>query len=852
MPTILINILILSGFFLILVFIIVLIIRFLLRAKSEQSADFKDVVFLIRMPKESVKVEEGKEKTVNNLEAIREKISVTQTLYSNLAGLKSQSAWSKFFYGPQSYISAEIVVKNGLVHFYLVCPQKMSTFVEEQVHAQFPQAEITKEVDYNIFTKQGEVACAYLKLQKSFILPIKTYQDLDSDPLNAITNALSRIDPEDGASIQILAQPKERSWSKKGLRVASAMQQGKRLSEAMSSGLNPFRILQKIFSGILEEVGNVPQYAMTSTKSEAEQKLQQNQEKKQYQLSPLEEEIVKAIEKKSSRIAYNVNIRIVTCSNMPNKAGNMLRNIVNTFSQFNHGEKGNNFKFKEFKNAKSLIKKFIFRQAKRSTSSVLNVEELSSLWHLPLPGTDTPNILWLKAKRAAPPAGLPKEGIILGKSVYRGQERVVRMKRADRRRHLYVIGKSGSGKSVFISNLAIQDVLAGEGVCVLDPHGDLIESILEHIPKNRVDDVVYFDPADTNRPIGLNMLEYKNDEQMDFAVQEMISIFYKLFPPEMIGPMFEHNMRNVMLTLMADKEHPGTIADIPRMFTDKDFQRYKLKKVKDPVVRSFWEKEMAQTSDFHKSEMLGYLISKVGRFVENEMMRNIIGQPKSGFDFRNIMDKKKVLLINLSKGKTGEVNSSLLGLILVAKLQMAAMSRAELPEKKRYDFYLYIDEFQNFITDSIATILSEARKYRLNLILAHQYLGQLIDDKGQKKILDAVLGNAGTLASFRIGVEDAETIAKEFAPVFNEYDVVNIDKYKVYLKLLIDNAAAKPFDMQTLPPKPGNIELAQSIKQLSRLKYGRPKEEVEKEILLRTKLGSSSTKADFSNVETSL
>ena len=345
------------------------------------------------------------------------------------------------------------------------------------------------------------------------------------------------------------------------------------------------------------------------------------------------------------------------------------------------------------------------------------------------------------------------------------------------------------------------------------------------------------------------MLEFKTEEQKDFAVQEMIAIFYKLFPPEMIGPMFEHNMRNVMLTLMADREYPGTIADIPRMFTDKSYQQYKIAKLADPVVRAFWEKEMAQTTDFHKSEMLGYLISKVGRFVENEMIRNIIGQPKSGFDFREVMDKKKILLINLSKGKTGEVNSSLLGLIIVSKLQMASMTRAELPEKDRNDFYLYIDEFQNFITDSIATILSEARKYRLDLILAHQYLGQLKDEKGQQKVLDAVLGNVGSMVVFRVGVEDAEIIAKELAPVFNEYDVVNIEKYRAYVKLLIDNTAAPAFDMEMLPPSAGNLELARSIKELSRLKFTRPRAVVEAEILERTKLGAPTSHPDFTTFQ---
>jgi len=448
-------------------------------------------------------------------------------------------------------------------------------------------------------------------------------------------------------------------------------------------------------------------------------------------------------------------------------------------------------------------------------------------------------VLWLSSKQAPAPINSPKQGIILGHNVYRGKDTIIRIKDDDRRRHLYVIGKSGTGKSAFISNLARQDIEAGHGVCVIDPHGDLVDDVLSYVPEKRVEDVIYFDPSDVGRPMGLNMLEYKDDSQKDFVVQDMVRIFEKLFPPEMIGPMFEHNMRNVMLTLMADKENPGTIIDIPAMFSNQDFQKYKVSKLQDPSVRAFWENEMAKTSDFHKSEMLGYLISKVGRFVENQMLRNIIGQTKSAFDFKDVMDNKKILLVNLAKGKTGEVNSSLLGLIIVSKLQMAAMARASMDESQRSDFYLYIDEFQNFVTDSIATILSEARKYRLDLIIAHQYISQLIDSKGDAKIRDAVFGNVGTICSFKIGVDDAETLASEFAPVFNEYDVINIDKYCAYVKLLIDNAPSKPFQMTTYPPIKGDRDLAQNIKEYSRMKYGVDMGQIEQDIERRMNLGKT-------------
>ena len=831
-----------------LVIAAIFIARFYLRRWTEEKPEYKDVVFLIRVTKESAKMEEEKEKAGggSKVEVLREKIAISQTLYTNLSGLKEGGWFKRFFYGPQNYVSAEIVVKNGLIHFYLVVPRKYKDFVEQQVHAQYPDAEITQEADYNIFSEYGEIAAVGLKMRRNSILPLKTYRELEADPLNAITNALSKIDVKDGAAIQILARPKHASWSRRGVRVASTMQQGKKLNDALGAGINPLQWLKWSLHGVL----TVPQYALSSAKS-PQTSSGGDFKKTDYRLSPMEEEIVKGIENKASQFAYEANIRIVVTSPLPGKVEPILNNIVNAFAQYDNGERGNGFRARKF-GYKRTVSRFIFRQFHRRESFVLSTEEFSSLWHLPHADLETPNIVWLIAKRAAPPVYLPSEGIVLGKAKYRGKEFTIRIKREDRRRHMYIIGKSGGGKSTLIASMAIQDVRDGEGVCVLDPHGDLVETVLEHIPKNRVDDVIYFNPSDTDRPMGLNMLEFKNEEQMDFAVQEMIAIFYKLFPPEMIGPMFEHNMRNVMLTLMADKEYPGTIADIPRMFTDKEYQQYKLRKLKDPIVRAFWEKEMAQTSDFHKSEMLGYLISKVGRFVENEMMRNIIGQPKSAFDVREVMDKKKILLVNLAKGRTGEVNSALLGLIIVSKLQMAAMGRAELPERERHDFFLYIDEFQNFITDSIATILSEARKYRLDLILAHQYLGQLKDEKGQQKVLDAVFGNVGTMIVFRVGVEDAEMIAKELAPIFNEYDVVNIEKYKAYIKLLIDNTAAPAFDMGTLPPEVGSIELASAIKELSRLKYGRPRAEVEGEILDRTKLGSSSSRADFGAIEASL
>ncbi|MEK7625200.1 MAG: type IV secretion system DNA-binding domain-containing protein, partial [Patescibacteria group bacterium] len=581
--------------------------------------------------------------------------------------------------------------------------------------------------------------------------------------------------------------------------------------------------------------------ALSGGKRDAEGK---DSHKEKYQLTQMEEEMVKSMEEKLSHGGLEITMRVVSSAPRVETAQLNLENILNAFSQYNIYRYGNSLAAAVPKKSDAIISASIFRSFDEHHQFVVSTEEMASFWHMPTSMTETPHINWLGARKSPPPTNMPTEGIVLGRAVYRGEESIVRMKRADRRRHLYTIGKSGVGKSVMIQHMAVQDIQNGEGVCVIDPHGDFAEYVLQHIPKERVDDVIYFNPSDVERPVGLNILEVKFEEQKDFVCQEMISIFYKMVTdPSMIGPMFEHQMRNVMLTLMSNEDSPGTIAEVPRMFTDDAFVKKYLATTKDPVVRAFWEKEMAKTSDFHKSEMLGYLISKVGRFVENGMVRNIIGQTKSGFNFRDVMDNRKILIVNLSKGLVGEINANLLGMIIVSKLQMAALERASLAEEKRYDFYLYIDEFQNFITDSIATILSEARKYRLNLIVAHQYMKQLEDNKGKSTVRDAVLGNAGTIVSFRIGPEDAEILDKEFAPVFGAYDLINVEQYTAYIKLLIDNTAARPFNMMTYPPEPGNKELAAAIKELSRLKYGRPREIVEAEIMERSQLSAVSKSA---------
>lgn len=794
--------------------------RFGNRQSSSTHPDFRRVTLLVTVPKDYTQEQEESFGTAQD--PIKRGIAVAESLFSFLGGVKAQRWYQSISHGRTDHFSLEIVAYQGSIGFYVVVPSYMREFLERQIQAQYATAQVSEIETLELIHPKSVVAGTILKQRKSFVFPHMTYEDMDSDPLNGLTNTMSRLAPDESVAVQYVVRSAHPAWHDAAQNQIANIQKGNGLQAKQKSGAAS--IANEVFRTFFpKKNGSSSPYS-------------------DYVPNAAEQQIVERIAGKNAKAGFETNIRIVAVSSDTNRAQMLLKNMVNSFSQFtSYDAAGNGFQRGDYFKPDKVILDFIHRRFDKNRQCILSAEELASMWHLPLPWTETPNIIWLDARKSGAPVHLPTDGLLLGYNSYRGIDTEVRILPEDRRRHVYIIGKSGVGKSALIQNMAIQDIYDGKGICVIDPHGDLVEGILAQVPKNRADDVIYFNPSDTEYPIGLNMLEADTPDEMDFAAQEMISIFYKLFPPEMIGPIFEHNMRNVMLTLMqGGKGNRGTIAEIPRMFTDTIFQKKRVALVQDPVVRSFWEKEMAKTADFHKSEMLGYIISKVGRFVENAMMRNIIGQEQSGFDINDVMDNKKILLVNLSKGTTGEVNSSLLGLIIVSKLQMAALRRAARPEHMRHDFYLYIDEFQNFVTDSIATILSEARKYKLNLTMAHQYISQLLEDNNTQ-IRDSVFGNVGTIVSFRVGVEDAEVLEKEFEPVFNSYDLVNVEKFTAYVKLLIQNTASRPFTMHTYQPRQGNYEWAAQLKQRSRMTYGKNRTEVEKEILTRSRLAPAVT-----------
>ena len=736
----------------------------------------------------------------------------------------------------QDFFSCEYVVLDGLLRFFVVVPRNLKSLVEKQVTAFYPDIFIEQVEDYNIFREGYRSSGMYVRLIKPNMYPIRTYQFLGSDPFNNIANALSKIEHDEGVAIQVMLRPLPDGWQEKGRKKAEDLFQGKKKKT----------FLQKI--NIFSWIGTLLRLLIQGAEQEKFTEVMDT-DKMTTRTTPLMDEQVKLMETKNVKVGFETVVRIVSSAKSVHRAKQIVEEVKNSFAQYN-APNNNSFIRTKYFSLRGFIKGFILRNIKRDWMQrifhpgrmVLCSEEVASIFHFPnIKYNRSPVIKWQEFKISTAPNNMPTDGLFLGNNIYRGDTRPVHIKRDDRRRHFYIIGKSGTGKTTILKTMLKQDLENGEGVCLIDPHGDLAEGIIPHIPRDRADDVIVFDPGDLERPMGLNILEAYTNEQKEFMSQEALAIFIKMFGEEIMGPRLQHYFRNGCLTLMDDDEEGATLIDLPRLYTDDSWQRYKVNKVKNPVVKAFWEKEMTATGAREKQEMIPYFSAKFGPFVTNAQIRNIIGQVKSGFDFRKVMDEGKILICNLAKGKVGDLNSQLLGSVMVAKIQMAAMSRVDIPEEERKDFYMYVDEFQTFVTESFAAILSEARKFRLNLVIAHQYISQITRMAGGGKgvhedttIRDAVFGNVGSMLCFKIGAQDAEYMAKEFSPIFSEQDLINIANYQAYIKIAIDNATSRGFTMSTVyDPSKGDVEASEAFKQLSRLKYAREKSFVEREIYRR-------------------
>jgi hypothetical protein len=732
---------------------------------------------------------------------LKEIISVMEQLLTSLSGFYVNGFDGAF--GRQPTFSLEIVARHNEIRFFIGTPKEFESSIEKQILSYYPESQVERSEAFKIAEDGYAMAGGQLKLMKKFILPIQTYAEVEADPLQAITTSLSKMGTDSRALVQILLQPTDNSWR---VPVEAAI---KKIQDGKDIVINNQPFLLKMAQSIGKTAGE----AQHKTDPAAGAKL----------LSPAQQQTQKLLQDKGAKVGFKTFVNVMTVAPHKQEAQYQLANILSVFSQYNSAQ-SNGFRAKRIHKFKDFLI-HTFLRAPQGKGMILNASEITSLFHPPNYTIDTPGIIWLLARFAPAPTNTPTQGILLGENIFRGQHKQIFAKAEDRRRHMYVVGMTGTGKSTLFENMVLQDIRAGKGVCYIDPHGDVVENVLKKIPRERAKDVIYFDPGNLAKPIGLNLLDWQTPEEKDFLINEFLLMFYKLFDPNktgMIGPQFEHWARNAALTIMANPEG-GTLIEIPRLFTDDAFREKMISHVSDPVVLRFWNEQLAKTADFHKSEMYNYFISKFGRFMTNELMRNIIGQPKSGLNFPQIMDEGKILLVNLSKGKLGDINAFMLGMIIVAKINSATLARQSIPEEQRKDFYLYVDEFQNIATDTFATILSEARKYRLNLNITHQYIAQLPEE-----VRNAVFGNVGTIISFRIGIDDAKFLVNQFAPVFNETDLVNIERFNAYVKCLVDNSPLRPFSIRTIrdETKP-DTALRNAVVQLSNLTYGKDRHEVE-------------------------
>jgi DNA helicase HerA-like ATPase len=757
-------------FILFLCVFIILAISSWIRKKREKKEQYKLTFFQILLPKD------------NEIET-----KAAEHMFSNLIGFK-KSPLKALFTG-QYRVSFEIISKESGIAFYAAVPDEISTIVEKQINAAYPGAEIDMVEPPEIWDRGKVTKVAELRLKGPAYYPIKEYEDLKNDSMGSITSAMSKMKENQVLALQYIIQPADDSWRLAGRSF---------ISRVKTRNANP------------EKKVNI------------------------------DESFLEGVEKKISLPGFFTKIRIVSIAEDKIQAESQIQNLISAFEQFTDLTY-NRFAKKLILSPKKFTEDFIYRRMgmKRialpllgtqifSNVSVLNIAEMATIFHFPNKNIETPNIVWLGARKSAAPVNLPEEneGTFLGWSVFRGVKKKVFIRDEDRTRHFYIIGQTGSGKSELMKWIALQDIKRGEGVAVIDPHGTDIDDLLEKIPPERKDDVILFDAANRERPMGLNMLEAKDETERNIVINSFIALLYKLYDPNhqgIMGPLLERAIRNVMLTAMVDPE--ATMIDVLRLFIDEKYSKKFLDKVTDPLVRRYWADEVANTSQSRKGETMGYFASKFDRITTDSTMRNIIGQKKSSFNFDDIMAEKKILLVDLAKGKLGEENSNFLGLLLVPRILTAALRRHQLKEDFP-NFFLHVDEFQNFATPDFATILSEARKYKLNLTVTHQFISQLPED-----IKKAIFGNVGTICAFRVGIDDAEYLETQFEPTFTKQDLINLPVGNAYMRLLVKGQPTPPFslfvDWNDLTSIKKDPQLAREIREMSGQKYGTPVKEVE-------------------------
>lgn len=716
-------------------------------------------------------------------------IQAADQMFSGLLNIGEKLKGKQKFVGAKNFVSFEVVGLPETIRFYVVTSKGVSNTVEKAINGAYPTAEVIKVDEYNIFNDGSKVDFAALKLNKDSYKAVRTYEDLGTDSLSSILTTMSKLRLGEAAAFQVVITSAGSGWREAGKKYVA--------------------------------------------------KVRHNNSDPEKKKIDAPEDMLASIEKKCEKGGFYVDLRLVSVSKTMAEASQTLNTMTSSFSQFKKEGSNEFVKVSVKKKQKNkFIEDFIYRIPRET--SILNTAELATIMHFPNKMINTPHINWLLSKRAPATAGIPSTGDLwLGNNFYRDVNKPIFMMREDRRRHMYMVGKTGSGKSYMLQQMALQDIINGEGIAFLDPHGDSAEWLLERIPPHRIEDVIYWDPSDTERPLGFNIIEYYDEQDKHRVVNAILGMMQKMFDPHnqgITGPRFERAVRNAMLTVM--EEEGTTLVEVLRILSDQNYANKKIPNIKDELVKRYWTDEIANTQEFHKSEVLGYIVSKFDRFVTNKLARNIFGQAKSGFNMRWVMDNQKVLIVNLSKGLIGEENAQFLGLLLVPRILSAAMSRADIRQDDRKDFYLYVDEFQNFSTEDFAQILSEARKYRLNLIVANQYITQI-----DEKIRDAVFGNVGSVISFKVGNQDAQFLESVFMPIFDANDLVNLENVNAYVKIIYQGESPPAFSINTNYkyatfdiPKDGDKRIGDIVKNLSRYRYGRDRALIEAEMRERARM----------------
>ncbi len=781
---------------------------------------------------------------------------VAEQIFATLHSIATRlSLWNRLRGVHPEKISLEIANIGRSIKFFIYTPKKLRNLIEGQIYAQYPHVEIEEVTDYTLGEivevsavsgqqVEGREKMALINKEKSeekkyqdidltanaigaeltffnkFYFPIKSYRTFEDkstqmnvDPLSGITSTLAKFNnPDEQAWLQLVIAPIPEKIQKKMSILADA-------TEAISS-----KFLRHFYYNYFWKGSNIKKAIFAPLTFFFKPHIPRHLPEEKKKL--VNDDVYK---QKMAKLLYKTRVRIIYIPKVKNPSSDIikLKEIAGSFKQFNNEYNG--FVISKIYTNNSILKKY--RNRILDGNDIMNIEELATVYHFPNNTVLTPNIFWVKSKKIDPPNDLPKvledensPVTAIGCTNFRDINQIFGIKTLDRRRHMYIIGKTGMGKSVLLENMIYSDIQCGRGVAIVDPHGDLAETILDFIPSWRTNDVIIFDPSDREHPIAFNMLENVDPALNTIIASGLVGIFKKIYGNSW-GPRLEHILRNTILSLL---EYPNTtILGIPRILQDETFRRRVIRKIQDPLVKSFWLNEFEKMEPRQKIEAISPILNKVGQFLSSPIIRNILGQVKSKLDFRFAMDHKKIIIINLSKGKIGEDNSSLLGAMLITKFQIDAMSRANIPEKDRTDFYLYVDEFQNFATDSFATILSEARKYRLNLTMANQYIAQMPEE-----VRDAVFGNVGSILSFQVGYDDAEYISKQFSEEVMPNDLVNLNKHTAYMRLLIDGMPSKTFSLATLPPVEFDIELSRKEKviKLARERYTVPKAIVEDKI----------------------